>query len=271
MQITANIYVETGYRGTNVGYITTERGVVMIDSPWRPTDAVTWRRQIEEKGHISYLINTHSHHDHVFGNFFFTAPIIAHQKAREAILVADKNELLARLAEIDPEGLPMVSEYHINAPSITFSEHLTMYLGGPTIQLIHLPGHTPGEIGIVVPEERVVFVGDNIFCRLQAFLHESDPFTWLQSLKRIGELEVDHIVPGHGEVCDKSYLAEQSGFIQEWVDIVKRAIDQGRTKEEALSEISLLDRYPMAPGNEKMGPELQRMNISRLYDVLTQK
>lgn len=269
MQVTANVYVETGYQGANVGYITTEQGIVMVDTPQRPTDAVAWRKHIEGKGEISYLINTHSHGDHFFGNFFFDAPVIAHQKAREAILKADMNQLMARIEEIDPEGLPLVSEYHINAPTITFSENFTLYPGNLIIELIHLPGHSAGGIGVLIPEERVIFAGDNIFCKLQAFLHEADPATWQQSLKRIGEMDVDRIITGHGEVCDKSYLIEQSNFIQEWVDTVQKALDRGWTKEEALSRISLLDRYPMAPGNEKRGPELQRMNVTRLYDVLT--
>ena len=75
MRLTPNIYVETGYRGANVSYVTTEQGIVMIDSPQRPTDAVAWRKQIEEKGQVRYLINTESHPDHFTGNFFFPAPI----------------------------------------------------------------------------------------------------------------------------------------------------------------------------------------------------
>jgi len=271
MQLTKNVYVETGYQGANVGYITTGRGIVMVDSPQRPTDAIDWRKRIEDVGKVSYLINTHSHSDHFFGNFFFNAPVIAHQKAREAILKADINQLMTRIEEIDQGGLPLVSEYHINAPIITFSDKLTLYPCTPAIELIYLPGHSAGGIGVLIPEERVVFAGDNIFCKLQAFLHEADPVAWQQSLKRIGELDVDHIVPGHGEICDKSYLTEQSDFIQEWVDTVQKAIDKGWAREEALSRISLLDRYPMAPGNESRGPELQRMNVTRLYDVLTQR
>ena len=271
MQLTANIYVETGFRGANVGYVTTEQGVVMIDSPQRPTDAVAWRKEIEGKGRVSYLINTEPHGDHYFGNFFFAAPVIAHDKTREAILAADVGQLLERVAQIDPEGLPLVKEYRVNAPSITFSERLTLHLGSHSFHLIYLPDHTAGEIGVYVPEEKVVFTGDNVFGGVQTFLHEADPFAWLESLKKIGELEVDHIVPGHGEVCDRSYLGEQASFIQEWLDTVREAIDQGWSKEEAMARISLLDRYPMLAGMEDMGPGLQQMNVSRLYDVLSQR
>ena len=117
----------------------------------------------------------------------------------------------------------------------------------------------------------MAFTGDTVVHRTQTFLHEADPFAWLESLKKIGELEVDHIVPGHGEVCDKSYLVEQASFIHEWLEIVQKAIDQGLAKEQAMSSISLLDRYPMPHGWEKMGPEQQRRNVSRLYDVLSQR
>ncbi len=51
---------------------------------------------------------------------------------------------------------------------------------------------------------------------------------------------------------------------------MKRAIERGWTKEEAMARISLLDRYPMPIGIEDMGLELQRMNVSRLYDLLCQ-
>ena len=268
MQLTSSIYIETDYQGANVGYIKTEQGIVMIDTPQRPTDAIAWRNIIEKEGEIKYLINTHAHGDHFFGNYFFSAPIIAHQKAREAILKADIELLRARIAEIDPEGLALINGYRVNPPTITFSENLTLFCNNLTLQMIHLPGHSAGGIGIYIPEERTIFAGDNIFCRLQSFLHEAEPAKWINSLERIGELDVDYIVSGHGDVCDKSYLAEQAAFIQDWVDVIKDAINRGWAKEQAIEKISLLDRYPMSPGNENRGLELQRMNITRLYDVL---
>jgi len=272
MKLTANIYVETKYFGANVGYIVTKQGLVMIDTPPRPTDAVDWKREIDGKGQVKYLVNTESHWDHYFGNFFFPVTVIAHDKTREAIMRVGREQILERIAQIDPEGLPLVTDYKVNFPSIVFSECLTLYLGSHTLQLLHLPGHTEGQTAVFVPEERLVFSSDNVFYKLQTFLHEADPFAWLQSLKRLGELEVDYIVPGHGEVCDKSYLAEQSNFIQDWIDVVKKGIEQGWTKEEAISRISMLDRYPMLPGEpEFMGAEIQKWNVSRLYDVLLQK
>ena len=57
-------------------------------------------------------------------------------------------------------------------------------------------------------------------------------------------------------------------MIQAWIDAVSDAISKGMSLENAQDKISLLDRYPMEPGNEAMGPMLQRMNVARLYEVL---
>jgi len=62
-------------------------------------------------------------------------------------------------------------------------------------------------------------------------------------------------------------LAEQLGVSR---TAVREAIKRGLSREEVASSVSFLGRYPMNPGRESFGPELQRMNAGRLYDVLTQ-
>ena len=75
----------------------------------------------------------------------------------------------------------------------------------------------------------MVFTGDTVTHKLRSILLDADAVSWLESLDRIGELEVDYIVPGHGEVCDKSYLKEESKYIQDCIDAVKQAIKNGWT------------------------------------------
>jgi cyclase len=264
----ANVYVETRLRGCNPGFITTQEGIVMIDTPQRPSDALNWLNEMKGKGEIRYLINTEPHGDHVIGNFFFPAIIVAHQGTRDALSSLSKEMILDKIRTLDPEGLPLMEGYFLKKPSVTFSEDLSLYLGSHTFQLIHLPGHTASETAVYIPEERVVFTSDNVFCRVQTYLHQAYPDKWIQSLKRIEELDVDLVVPGHGEVCDKSYLKEQASFIEKWVGAVRQAIRQGLSKEEAKDKISFLDHYPMDIGLGPKGPEVQRMNVERLYDYL---
>ena len=271
-QLTPNVYVETGTRGCNPGFVTTSEGIVMIDTPQKPSDAIWWREEILRKGEPRYLINCEPHGDHISGNFFFPSAIgIAHQGTREAVLGVVEAEFVERLKLLDPDRASLLSDYRLKAPSVTFSDRMCVYLGRHSFELIHLPGHTASETAVYIPQERVVFTGDNVFHRVQSFLHQAYPDQWLESLNRIGELDVDYIVPGHGEVCDKSYLAEQAAFIQEWMDAVKGAIKTGWSKEEAMNKISFLDRYPMGTGLQEMGPEVQRWNVDRLYSLLLAK
>ena len=77
-KISDNVYVETGFDGCNVGFVVTEGGVVMIDTPQIPSDAMDWREVIKKHGPVRYLINTEPHIDHFTGNTFFEGTIIGH-------------------------------------------------------------------------------------------------------------------------------------------------------------------------------------------------
>ena len=76
-QTSANVYVNTWppdkvlTHGSNNGFVTTSEGIVMIDTPYLPTNAVEWRDEIADKGEVLFIINTENHRDHITGNYFF--------------------------------------------------------------------------------------------------------------------------------------------------------------------------------------------------------
>src|SRR5439155_17582372 len=70
-QVTPNVFTTTKLRGCNPSFVTTSDGVVVIDTPQLPTRAVAMRAAAETHGPIRYLINTESHVDHIFGNYWF--------------------------------------------------------------------------------------------------------------------------------------------------------------------------------------------------------
>lgn len=247
-KISDNVYVETGKQGCNHGFVTTTEGVVMIDAPQKSSDAEEWREIIDSKGELSYIINMEYHIDHVASLHLFSGRLISHNWTRDA-LKAQK----FRLADI------------------TFSDRMKLHLGEHTFELIHLPGHTPGETAVYIPEESVLFTGDNIFYKVQTFLQDALPFDWCNSLEVMKEIDADILVPGHGEFCGKEYISEQTEFIKEWIDAVRGAIDGGLSKKEAADKISFLDRYPMDVGLKSFGKTLQKMNVNRLYDILKEE
>ncbi len=282
-QVTRNVFAETKIRGCNPGYVVTRGGVVVIDTPQLPTRAVRMRREAESHGPIRYLINTEHHIDHIFGNYFFrgTGLVVAHEEVyRQFMVVTPVINPYAYAREAiptdDPEGASLFPDEETyfkdpNKPTITFTGDLTLRVGDHTFQLFSTPGHTQGQIAVYIPEERVAFVGDTIFNGCQTWIYEADPDAWLNALKRIGSLEVDYIVPGHGPICARDYVNVQSAFLREWMTSVAVGISKGWSKEECIKRISFLDRFPVDIGQEYMGPRVQEMNVSALYDYLTKK
>ncbi len=258
-KITKNVYVEISGRGCNASFVNTSEGVVMIDTPMFPADAVRWRDEISKFGPVRYLINSEPHTDHVAGNFFFGGTVVGHEGTRDAILKASPEQLKGML-----QGVPVPAGFGFRAPTLTLSERMTLYLGDHTFHLINLPGHTPYQVAVVVPEESVVFTGDNVVNGAPPFMHQAVPFEWIESLNKMKALDVRMIVPGHGQVCPIKYLDEMIYVVQGWIDAVTKAIERGLTVEQAIQQINLLERYG---SGERMGM-IQRNNIPRLYEVL---
>ncbi len=205
-QLTANVFVETGLKGANHGLVMTSDGLVLIDTPHKPSDAVRLRGEIERRGRLRYIINTEPHGDHWTGNAFFDVPVVAQQGVRSRILGTDLAAHVARVASFGPEEPKLLENYKPNAPVITFQSDMSLHVGNHTFRMVHMPGHTAYQAAVIVREEGVVFTSDNIFCKVQTWLQEANPDLWLKALESLRALREETFVPGHGPVCDKRYL-----------------------------------------------------------------
>jgi len=102
-------------------------------------------------------------------------------------------------------------------------------------------------------------------------LIEAFPYQWVDSLRRLSELDVDLVIPGHGggaPTCKKKYIKEQMLIIEQWIEVVESAIEQGLNKEEAFEKISCPDPYPIIGLTRLSEKELNKAIIARLYDVI---
>jgi cyclase len=269
-QLTANVFIETEQRGSNHGIVTTTDGIVLVDGPHKPSDTLRLKADIERRGPLRYILNTEPHGDHWTSNAYFDVPVVAHEGVRERILATNMGEHVARVATFGPDEPRLLEGYRANAPVITFKDEMRLHVGNTTFRMISMPGHTPYQAAVVVEEEGVVFTSDNIFCKCHTWLQEADPELWLGALDSLRSLALETLIPGHGPVCDTRYLAEQGAFIREWVDYVRRAIDRGLTKEQAVESLTAMtDRYPMDVEQDGMAPRVMQMNVANLYDYVT--
>lgn len=280
-RVTDNVYTTTKLRGCNPSFVVTDHGVVVVDTPQLPTKAVAMREMAEGFGEIRYLVNTEHHVDHIFGNYFFkgAGQVIHHKGVYDNFMVVTPDldpyaYALEAIPTDDPDGegiFPDRDEYYVdpNKGDIVFTGDVTLHVGGHTFELLHTPGHTPGQLAVHVPEERVVFTGDTIFNGCQTWLMTSDVDQWVTALDRIGQLDVDFVIPGHGEVTDKSCLDVQRGVLIDWVEAVTEAVDRGWTREETIERVNFADRYPVDIGQEYMMDHIQTLNAASLYDKAT--
>lgn len=280
-QVTSRIVTETGIRGCNPSYVVTSDGVVVIDTPQLPTRAVAMREEAESHGQIRYVVNTEHHVDHIFGNYFFKGSgVVVHHKGvyDNFMVVTDDLDPYAYALEAiptdDPDGEAIFPDRELyyadpNKGQVVFTGDVTLRVGDRTFDLLHTPGHTPGQIAVYVPEERVVFTGDTIFKDCQTWLMTSDVDQWLESLTRIEKLDFDYLVPGHGEVTDKSYIAVQRAMLLEWKAAVASAVAKGWSREETIAKVNFAERYPVDVGQGYMMDHIQTLNAGSLYDKLS--
>ncbi len=279
-RVTPTVVTNTSWRGCNPSFVVTSKGSVIIDTPQLPTRALAMRRDAELHGPIQYVINTEHHVDHIFGNYYFkgAGPVVHHQGVYDNFMTVypelDPFQYAREaIPTDDPDGaalFPDREEYYAdpNKGQLVFTGDLTLRVGDRTFHLIHTPGHTPGQIAVYVPEERVVFTGDTIFSGCQTWLMTSDVGQWVASLDIIGRLDVNWIIPGHGAVVGPSYVATQRAALLNWQAAVAAAISKGWTREETVARVKFPELGPVDVGQEYMLEYVETLNAGSLYDKL---
>jgi len=277
-EIDGNILVETEHLGSNNSIICTRDGVVLVDSPHRPSDAIRWRRKVESCGKVAYLINTDHHIDHTMGNYFLPGEVVSHEVTRDRLLNgAPTKEYIDDLLEvIDPAGKMYMGDYAVRIPTITYSSSLTLHLGGLDFVLTHLRGHTMNSTLVHLPQQGIVFSGD-LVCEagLPAFI-DADTFGWIEAVKRIEAMDVRYIVPGHGKVCG---IAEARAFrrqMEELVGEIERRVDRGETRAQVSSTVRYEDRIHVAMGGSPGYPAhliefFMKGSIETIYDQVLRR
>jgi cyclase len=175
----------------------------------------------------------------------------------------------------DPEAAPIIPErdhYYANLPrgTVVFTGDLTLRVGDHTFHCLWTPGHTPGQLAVHVPEERVVFTGDTIFSGVQTWLMTSNVDQWLEALERIRQLDVDYVVPGHGPVVGLDYVMTQRAVLMTWKAAVADAVAKGWSREETIARVRFDERFgPVDVGQGYMMDHIQNENAGSLWDKLT--
>ena len=277
-QVSPRVFIDPNDGCATVSAIRTAAGVILIDCPNQPSRARRWRGEVEKLGEIRYLIPTEHHIDHLFGLAFMPGTIIAHEEVRarfweDSVLGPNPMKDPQRYAErIDPEGAGMAAGYRPREPDITFAGSLTLTLGDVTIEVFAMPGHVPADTAVYLPADRVLFAGDNVFHKTMIWHQDALPFEWLETLDHFEKMEVEVVVPGHGPAAGAEVFGEMKQALEEEIGAVRRAIEGGMGREEAVGRIRLLDpRRPVPEIHKHRADELQKHFVARLYDQIKER
>jgi cyclase len=118
-----------------------------------------------------------------------------------------------------------------------------------------------------------LFTGDSVCTNGIPSLRESYPLEWLESLRKIEELDFEVLVPGHGEIGDKDSVRRFRKELSTLINRVRERIDQGVSRDEIIKEMRYEDvihsKYPASVS--ALFDQNMNKNIGRLYDLLREK
>jgi glyoxylase-like metal-dependent hydrolase (beta-lactamase superfamily II) len=226
------------------------------------------RDETRHKRGIRYVINTHYHADHVYGNYLFPeADIISSERCRE-ILRKSGEKSLNEAKQTNPE----LAEVQLRLPNLTFPDKLTIHLGDRVLRLTPLPGHTQDGIGIYVEGEKILFSGDAVMAL--PHIYWGDRETLLNTLTHIKEMNVENIIQGHGDVLLKGEIDESIdagiAYLTCIYDRVKAKVAT-RTSKEKLADITLESCGGTPIALDGVVRKLHKDNVQRIYQQLTAK
>ena len=180
------------------------------------------------------VVNTHHHFDHSFGNAVFR-PAETWGLARCAErLRADGEATRAEMAREMPEIAAELAETVVDPPDRTFTGRADLVIGGRAVELVHLGrGHTDNDVVVRVTDAGVLFAGDLVEQGAPPYFGDSFPLDWPATLGHLLDLGPGPIVPGHGDIVDRDFVAAQLAEIalvaerarREWHDLVAAGRD----------------------------------------------
>jgi len=262
-QLAPNIYAYIQAKATwywnNAGFIVGNDYVVVVDA--LATVGLTRKfrdeiRKITDKP-VRYLINTHHHGDHTYGNHVFAgATIISHDYCRREVIEAgimDPSLLNTIFLEFDFQGIAATPA------DITFDKQLTLHMDGREVRLLHFgPGHTVDDIIVYLPAEGVIFAGDFIFLYSTPLGMEGSFAGWLRNLDAMEKLGAKTYVPGHGPVCGAEGLNLCRDYLVFVQSEAKKRFDKGMTVDEAAKDIDL-GQFKQWPNHERILANVERL------------
>jgi len=263
----AAIVIPTGLAASNSGIVDLGDRTLIFDTTLSPASAAELRSLAENLTgrNIDYVLNSHWHQDHVFGNAIFAPETEIYSTVRTSELIAEKMpnimvefkkhwaeelkqyEENIRMAKDEAERLDhedsvrfvqsiidTFPQLTLRLPDHTFTDRIEFKGSKRTVEFITVGGgHTDSDAFLHLPDEQIIFTGDLLVVKNHPDLTSGHPREWLNILAKIKALDPVRLVPGHGELATVDDITAKERYINTLIQMAEKNIHEGGTAESA--------------------------------------
>src|SRR5437879_7870910 len=230
------------FGGSNNIWVVFEDYVVVVDAnfPKEAHDVIEAIKKTTDKP-IRYVLDTHHHGDHAYGNAVFGAAgasIVAQANCARLLRVNGPEEF--KQAGKPPTGRKDVAESSLKPPSVVFDDKLVLDDGKQRVEFLFLGhAHTSGDAFAYLPRQKLLCTGDACVNGAYNFRGHSDSASWIRVLERAQQLDVNMVLPGHGPIAGKDLLEKQKRYFIELRRQVRQGIQADKNIEDIIKSIDL--------------------------------
>ena len=263
--------IDEGYQGDicNISFVVGSLGVAVIDTGGSlkvGKQLLQAIQKITDKP-ILYVINTHVHPDHIFGNAAFLQTnglepqFVGHAKLAAAMQLREVayRKLNSQYLGVDVQGSDIVK------PSIMVASVMDLSLGDRTLTITPYPNaHTNTDISIIESQTGTLFTGDLLFIERTPVI-EGDINGLIATIELLKTYPVKQVVPGHGPVSKQWLKAinNQQRYLKVLLSDIRANIKAGKSMEQAMDSAAESER-----NNWKLFNVANRRNVNTIYPAL---
>ncbi len=270
-ELAPHVFIETAYPGVTLAAIDWSHGLILIDSPFRAEDTRSWRSSLLNLGGgvDRLLVNLDAHIDRTLGARNMDCTVVGHEKMalvfrnRPVTFKAQGNDTGSEWEQVNGLG-----SIRWAPPEITFSDRLMVHWDDRPLVLEYRPGPATGAIWAILPEARIIMLGDAVVADQPPFLAAADIPAWIASLESLLTLEFrDYLlVSGRGGLIAQQQVRAQISFLQkvyEQVDSLAR--DNGTPEETARLAPGLLTSLKIASDRKLQYEQRLRYGLQHYF------
>lgn len=252
-EVTPTVLIQQNALGLYTGIIQTKEGNILIDSPYRTDDLKAWGSRSAKSDSI-FLVLLDTQYDRTLSAKGCDCIIVSQS---DYLLPSKPRQQAVKLQEEllgSADGHEQIgSSSRPYSPEISFDQNMNLFFGGSEVLLEHHPGSNVAGIWAILPQEKVIFVGDSVMVNQPPFLAYSDPTAWAADMK----LLASRAYKGYQIVSSRAGLVTQDQvramgklmtFIQNSIDTLREKNADLDTYLELIPRILKRIEYSPAEG-----------------------